>query len=252
MTVVYSGIGSMLKVYNKAKSDKKFIIAWSPKSGCTTVCKIFFDYMGILEEYIKEYPWIHNARPKFYKTYGLVNQDLLLSNEYIKLKFVRNPYSRAVSSYLHVMKSKLKDRLFNGLDMSFYEFLTNINSSQYTEDVHYALQISRIEDIHRKIFNHIIKLENLEKELAKIQDIYGIELKYKFPSTHHTIKDNSILLDIAYVKYSKIKTIPNYKSFYQHTAIQELVNTIYRKDIDIYQYTFNDFLHEQEKLKDNA
>ena len=47
---------------------------------------------------------------------------------YIKIKFIRNPYDRAVSGYLHVMSTKIYDRLpIQCRNMSFLDFLKSYN-----------------------------------------------------------------------------------------------------------------------------
>ena len=47
--------------------DNKFIFAWTPKGGCTTVTKMVFDAMGILDEALEYHPWVHEYRSKVLK-----------------------------------------------------------------------------------------------------------------------------------------------------------------------------------------
>lgn len=240
MTVKKKNINEMLIVYNKNKSNYKFIIDWTAKSACTTICKIFFDYMDELNNALKYHYWIHNYREKYYYSkYGKVNNELLLSNETIKIKFVRNPYSRAVSSYLHVMKTQLRKKIFNNEDMSFYTFLLNIEKNKYSNDIHYDLQMICSEK--KDTFDHIIKIENLENEIKNLNKLYNINLNYNFTSHHHVIKNNKSDKNVAHLKYSQMSKIPNYKNFYNEKT-KQLVFKIYNSDIIRYNYTFEEFL----------
>ena len=238
MMTHYKNISNMLIVFNKNKSDYKFIIDWSAKSGCTIICKMFFDYMDLLDEYNKNSNWIHNSRPIYYKDYGIVNEKLLFSNEYLKIKFVRNPYSRAVSSFIHVMKTKLKEK-FNNEDMSFHTFLLKLQSKKYN-DIHYNLQMIK-EEKNINIFDKVIKIENLNDEVNKLNNKYKINLNSNFSSFHHNKKETKINKIFCYTKYSEIKDIPNYKFFYNKKIIN-LVYKIYKEDIHKYNYTFQEFL----------
>lgn len=232
MTIKHKKINTMLIVHNIYKSHYQFIIDWAPKAGCTVVCKIFFDYMDELEKSLKYDDWIHNLRPKYYKKYGKVDEKLLLSNNFIKIKFVRNPYSRAVSSYIHVMKTHLKNN-FNNEDMSFYTFLLYLEKKNYPSDPHYAMQMCCLEK--EDTFDHIIKIENLEKEIKNLNKLYN--LNYDFSSSHHVIKHTSNI-NVSNVKFSQISNTPTYNNFYD----KNLVFKLYKDDIIRYNYTFEDFL----------
>ena len=238
MTVTYNEINKMLIAYNAKKSNYKFIIDWSPKSGCTTICKMIFDYMDELEKALKFDKWIHNSRDKYYQKYGRVNTNILLNNEFIKIKFVRNPYSRVVSSYLHVMKNDKFRKIFVNKDMSFYTFLLNIEKQNYPSNPHYNLQMLRSEKINT--FDHIIKIEDLDNGIKNLNKLYNLNLNHSFTSRHHIIK-HDVNINVGYTKYSNILKIPHYKYFYDDEKIKDLVEKIYKQDIITYNYTYNDF-----------
>lgn len=245
MVLKYSKIDKMLIIYNNNKSNTKFIIDWSPKAGCTTVCKIFFDYMDLLNQYLLKDEWIHNHRPDFYKKYGKVNHRLLLNKKYIKIKFVRNPYSRAISSYIHIMKTHLKKSIFNNIDMSFYDFLLKISKKNIKNNIHYDLQINIFENNNIYNNNYIIKIENINQEIKNLNKIYNIQLSSNFTSNHHIFKNNDIIEDFSLIKFSEFKNnIPNYKSFYLNNNTKLLVEKLYYKDLHTYNYSFIDFLNE--------
>lgn len=243
MSVKYSSPIGMLIIHNGRKSDLKFLIGWSPKAGCTIICKIFFEYMDELEKALQYSPWIHDYRQKYYyEKYGRVKSSHIFSNNYTKIKFVRNPYSRAVSSYIHVMKTPLI-KTFNNQDMSFYSFLLNIKNNTYSSNSHYNLQITKIElsNVCNTLFR-IIKIENLEKEINSLNKQFNLKLNCDFTSDHHINKLNNININAGYVRFSQFKeNIPNYKNFYDK-KIQDLVYEIYKPDIVKYNYTFKEFL----------
>ena len=238
MTVQHKKINDMLIVHNKKKSNYKFIIDFTPKAGCSIICKMFFDYMDELEKALNYSPWIHNYRIKYYyHKYGFVHYNQLSSNKIIKIKFVRNPYSRAVSSFIHVMKTELK-QLFNNEDMSFYDFLINLKKNKYPSNPHYNLQMNNLEK--KNTFNHIIKIENLEKEIKNLNERFNLNLNCNFTSNHHIIKEKNNQ-NVCYVKYSEISKIPTYNNFYNKET-KDLVYEIYYPDIIGYNYTFEEFL----------
>src|SRR5438128_9625634 len=87
-------------------------------------------HMGLLEEAKDYHYWVHKYRSEvFYRKHGFVDLNRhLLSGKYFVFKVIRNPYDRAVSSYLHVMKYCLtnpQDR------MSFEQYLLNLKNNHF-------------------------------------------------------------------------------------------------------------------------
>jgi hypothetical protein len=63
----------------------------------------FFESLHIYQD-VNYTGFVHDYREKhFYKLYGYVTADEVASSNWYKFKVVRNPYSRAVSSYFHTM-----------------------------------------------------------------------------------------------------------------------------------------------------
>ena len=87
--------------------NNKFIFLWTPKAGCTTVTKLVFGAMGILDEANAYGEWVHTYRSEVFSIKyrdWVATEKQLLDENYIKMKIVRNPYLRAVSSYLSANK----------------------------------------------------------------------------------------------------------------------------------------------------
>jgi hypothetical protein len=227
---------------------KKFIIDWTPKAGCTIVKKIWFDYMDVLNEALKHEifdetgrlikGWVHNFDPIFLKRFGGATSGELESNNFIKIKYVRNPYDRAVSSYIHGCLHKLFENC-EYMNPSFYEFLELLINKKLCINAggnHWMIQ-NRNPNIK---YDEIIKIENLENETKKLNQKYNINLKFNFESSHHVKKKNKIdkffnvpAFDIK--KYREKQEVPTYDSFY-NDEIKEMVYEIYKTDIEAYGY----------------
>lgn len=215
--------------------NKKIIIDWSAKAGCTNIVTMFFKYIDLYKNFNLKNPInIHDERLEYLKR-NVVNDIIILDNKYLKIKFVRNPYTRAISSYIHYVI------FYNDNTISFFQFLNNLNSNKYKYDIHYASQHHLLEK-KQKIYNEIIKIENIESEIERINKKYNINLEYDSVSNHHSIKKLDEKKYLGYIKYSDIKNIPSYRYFYDDERIKQLVYEIYKIDINLYNYTFDDFL----------
>ena len=230
------------------KINDKFIIDWTPKAGCTVVCKMIFDKLNILNEALKYHHFVHVYRQKFYyKKYGRVTYKNLKNKKTIKIKFVRNPYDRAVSSYLHSCKRKSGGLgYYNNANISFEFFLELLLKNKLNGNEHFNLQSRKIEN-KRKIFDKIIKIEKLNEGAKKLDEEYNLKLKTNFSSKHHrstNLKNNNYY--IGDLKFEKVKkNLSTYNNFYNEKT-KKLVEKVYGKDIELYNYTFEEFMSKFE------
>lgn len=209
--------------------NNKIIMGWSAKAGCTISVKMFFDHMGILEEALNYNKWVHEFRCMvFYQKYGTPTEKDILHSNYFKFKVVRNPYHRAVSSFIHYIKYSNKPLSF----VNFVQFLKTENLENC--DIHWKLQSS-----HHDKYYQIVKLENITEEIEKINILRGTKFKPNFTSDHHHIKENSnhFVGDQEFMACNTEKTIPNYNDFYNSTIKEDITN-LYNKDITGYGYVF--------------
>jgi hypothetical protein len=215
--------------------NKKIIIDWSAKAGCTNIAIMFFKYIDLYKNFnLKNSIDIHHERIEYLKK-NMATDNIILDNKYLKIKFVRNPYTRAISSYIHYVV------FYNNKSISFFDYLNNLNNNKYNYDIHYASQHHLLE-IKQKIYNEIIKIENIHSEIERINKKYNIKLDYDSLSNHHSIKKIDEKKYVGYIKYSDIKNIPSYRYFYDDERIKQLVYEIYKIDINLYNYTFEEFL----------
>lgn len=213
--------------------NKKIIIDWSAKAGCTNIVTMFFKYIDLYKNFNLKNPIdIHDKRLEYLKK-NMVTDNIMLDNKYLKIKFVRNPYTRAISSYIHYVI------VYNN-NISFFDFLNNLNNNKYKYDIHYASQHHLLEK-KQEIYNEIVKIENINSEIERINTKYNIKLEYYPLSNHHSQKKLYEKKYVGYIKYLNIKNIPSYRYFYDDERIKQLVYDIYKIDINLYNYTFEEF-----------
>ena len=84
--------------------DLPFVVLWSEKSACTTIVKWFFLQAGLLETALALNAWVHKYEVSVFKARPGYAQDVTnaLKAGIPVVKFVRDPFTRAYSSYLSV------------------------------------------------------------------------------------------------------------------------------------------------------
>ena len=90
-------------------------------------------------------------------------------------------------------------------------------------------------------YNEILKFENINNKYIKLNTKYNLNLQNLNNETHfHSIYKNLDGLFVGFQKYSQFKNyknLPDYKNFY-NSKIKELVTSIYKKDIEEFNYKF--------------
>jgi hypothetical protein len=231
--------------------SRKLALLWSAKAGCTFATKWFFAQLNILDAALFYDPWVHNYRADvFYKskTYQDALPNLIKEN-YVFIKFVRSPFSRAVSSYIHALRYEYEnerlERFFgrkitddNGF--SFEEFVNYLMSLDIFHcNIHHMLQLHPIEHAGLITPNHIVRLEDSINTIKKLERQYNFreipleELK----ESDHNIQHISGTDFCGKIRYSKLdQKFYNYKNFYGADLIDKVVS-IYEKDFEAYEYT---------------
>ncbi|MCG8485304.1 MAG: sulfotransferase family protein [Clostridia bacterium] len=252
--------------YRSPHYNKEFplILFWSEKSGCTTFLKWFFFQIGILEKVMEYDPWVHKYEFEVYKKQNSYKEEMreqILHSKKDIFKLVRNPYKRAVSSFLALVFAiywenqgtglyreveKINELFHNNKNskkgISFKQFLyyiKDVGSDVEKIDSHIARQYLEGEELFIKDYIH---LENFSDDISKIEEKY--QLKKCHPSAiaesdHHSAPRMNIIGDYSETVITNEnisqRSLPTYESFYDKEAV-ELVKEVFKKDVELYGY----------------
>ncbi|UTE75467.1 sulfotransferase family 2 domain-containing protein [Rossellomorea sp. KS-H15a] len=240
---------NLTKAYRPLYNERfPLILFWTPKSGCTTLNKWFFYQLGLIdlvEQQSQGDP--HKYREFIYEKQtdylNLLMKAISLPDKK-KIKLVRNPYNRAVSSYLHTISQDWLIKEFSSnvnVGMSFKDYLMylkTLGERIYELDRHIAPQYIRGEETF--IESHI-KLEEFNEQIKIVEKNFNLQ-----PSPVSTLSYSPHHLSHAKVKKGNFaetifnidiyaKELPTTESFYNTHTIK-LVNEIFNKDFHFYDY----------------
>jgi hypothetical protein len=230
-------------------------ILWSAKAGCTLAAKWFFYQRGELEKALEYSPWIHDYRIDIYRTsdaYQLgVHRAVFGKMRYIR--FVRNPFSRAVSSYLHMVRTTGDaefHRPFNeflgrnielGCGPTFREFVDFLSSIDIQQcDIHYRQQAHKLEVNNLIEVDSIVHLESVERELVAVSRRYKLKVSSirELSSSNHNTKrfrvGSTFVGDAPHYRTEE-DLYPDYRNFYDQELIERIAG-IYANDFARYGY----------------
>ncbi len=229
------------------------IFFWSPKSGCTSLIKWYFFQIGLLQKAIDYNPWVHFYRMEVYerqRNYKIKVENQLLNGKKDIYKLVRNPYKRAVSSFLNTLTNKqimneVAPDSNNGL--SFKQFLYRVKDIGVNRDLinaHIAQQYIEKEEV---FIQNYIKLEHFSTNIKAIENKYNLlqsPIKNIINSPHNMsqrMKDinEGTFADVKMSLESFNKPLPQYKNFYDYET-KNLVRDLFKKDFKKYGYNQND------------
>lgn len=229
--------------------ELRLALFWSPKAGCTTAVKWFFSQAGLLDEALRYSPWIHLYRQNVFQK-SAVFQDALQRIDKLDLRFVkvvRNPYARAVSSFIHanlhgIDQQDISRHLGRALDpehgYSFIEFITYLSKVDIQAcDPHFMAQTHALELKFPRIIPEIIKLEQATVDFRRVETLYSLKsvaLDDISKSGHHTrrVRTGEFCGDRAFARQTEYK---DYRDYY-NPEIEQLVYDIYKEDFVRYGY----------------
>ncbi len=220
--------------------QRKVLLALTPRAGCTICTQMFFREMGLLDEALRYDPWVHKYRIEVYNEKTSFCGSVLTDPEYFRMKVVRDPYRRAVSSYRFVMQrhSLLTPGDLSGEELTFRGFLSFLETQDLAAaDVHYGLQKDCFERKRPDVYQRIIKIESLAEDIAEVNRLLGTRYDPSdLKSPHHACYDASIRELAVDQKWSDIKdSLPHYSFFYDESAARQ-VRDLYRVDFETYHY----------------
>lgn len=247
-------------------TELKLAVLWSAKAGCTFATKWFFYHSGLLEEAMPDGKgWVHEYRSKvFFKQPGykkIVEQITLPSMRVVK--FVRNPFERAVSSYLgycqaaHRQAGGAHAKVLRGIHgycgrpitrvqtFTFREFVGFLQSIDLnTCDIHFRIQTSPCERGGILPNLCIIRIEESATVLPGLEDQYGLrrsDLGSLRQSSHHALKSDNpgFFGDTQFIKTRGVD-VPKARYFYDDALVADVLK-IYKEDIERYSYPVSPF-----------
>lgn len=200
----------------------KIIFIHIPKTGGTSIEEAF----GIRK-------LVTGYKPNFRIIYGNTDKlelDHLLAKDireldkgrwskYKKIAFVRNPYSRLVSEYHHIInKQKFKAlkpfKTFREFVMQLQQIMPKISAIPHIKKSHLIPQWQFVYDGDKMIVDFIGRFENIEKDFANVSDI---------PLPHSK-------------RFASNKPY-NYRDYYDE-ELRKIVYEIYKEDFVRFNYDF--------------
>jgi len=249
--------------YKHPLCHEKFplILFWSPKSGCTSLIKWYFFQLGLVQEEIqKNAQWYFWSKylPNNYNRQHVIKQ--ILEGKKDKYKLVRNPYKRAVSSFLFTLNAgfdpQRRFRLhkeFEKITNMFNNDKTDVNGMSFKQFLYYIKKVGpNIGEIDFHIaqqyvkgeeffVNNYIHLDDFNSEIREIENKYGLiksPLSEIIKSPHHMSQKMTEKKEFAETIITPELfrgQLPTYENFYDKEA-QDLVRAIFQKDFEVYGY----------------
>lgn len=229
------------------------VVMWSPKAACTTAITWAFLHNGLLEEALAFSPWVHRYRLRRYqKTERYLERLRRLPRQgrYV-VKIARNPFERAVSSFLHAYRHSYEDQLLaralgRPVDQqrrfSFREFIHYLEGLDLLRcNTHHRLQTTPLE--RHVLFGlrpeRVIRIEDgLTAALAELEREFDLPptdfSNPVFRSVHHTSRVPSAA-PAADRKDLVAHDLPPASAFYDDDLVTRVAR-IYAEDFRRYGY----------------
>jgi len=217
-------------------NKNKICITFTPRGGCSVSFQQFLDLNDLLSDGLDYSSFIHNYRCNILNPnviYCDINK--LIEQKFAFIKFITNPYIRAVSIY----------RLQSNHNLSFREYLKELinNKIDYYNDndrYHYHTQYI---DGEENIITKYIKIDKNETYQIKLFDetLYTLDVS-KYTSPHHGVKNINNTIFCGDLPQNIInENLPKTYKYFYDDEIQKIVEIFYKKDIQYYGYSFDDF-----------
>ena len=214
----------------------KVCFSFTPRGGCSVSFQVFLDLIGLLDDALKYHTFIHNYRTQILdNNISNYNINYLISLNYTFIKFITNPYIRAVSIF----------RAQTSHNLSFREYLKELVSGKvftyFNDNDKYHLHEQYIPGEENYITKYI-RIDQNETFNIKLNNgtIFNIDVN-KYSSPHHGIKTNNKTFCGDVLRENLNLVLPISYKFLYDDEIKKLVDTFYKNDIQKYNYNFNDW-----------
>ena len=217
-------------------NKNKICFTFTPRGGCSISFQQFLDLNNLLNDGLSYNNFIHYYRLEIMLPNSKVcNIDELVEQKYTFVKFIMNPYIRAVSIY----------RAQTSHNLSFREYLKELinNKIDYFNDndkYHYHTQYI---DGEENIITKYVKIDKYETFQITLFDgtLYTVDVN-NYTSIHHgtkNINNTTFCGDTPRIIFDN--DLPKTYKYFYDDEIQKMVETFYKEDIEHYGYSFDDF-----------
>lgn len=247
----YGIYGYTLDGYTVIDTKRKILMEFTPKADCTAAVVAFFKGVGF--EYGVDYKgWPHTFRDKYFNARcGRATPCMYYDPTWFRFKIVRNPFDRAVSSYVYIMKTPMLSKfippnLTNASFEQFIEFLSNLRQDDLQEYAyrHASFQSQPYERYlyqqnNRSIFHEILKIENITESLQRIYKKTGILYDFNFIPKHFQ-KRTKIEKYVGNLSWSELllQGVPMNYGYFYNSETKEKVANIFKWDLILYNYSY--------------
>lgn len=215
----------------------KLCFSFTPRGGCSISFQQYLDLLGLLKDGLDFSPnkFIHHYRAKVFNPNAeYIDINKLIQQQFTFIKFIINPYIRAVSIFRAQVSHNLSFR-------QYLEELINNKIDYFNSNDKYHLHQQYIEG-EEKIITKYIKIDKYETYEIKLFDgtIYKLDVN-KYNSSHHGRRTDTSTFCGDLPRDIVNRNLPkSYKYFYDD-EIKKMVDIYYKQDIEHYGYSFDDF-----------
>jgi len=224
-------------IYNNlfyCDNENKICITFTPRGGCSISFQQYLDLAGLLKEALDYNKNIHSYRCSIFdKNVKFIDINKLIKQQFTFVKFIMNPYIRAVSIFRKQTNHNLSFR-------QYLKKLINNDISNFSKNEIYHLQ-QQYNPGEEKIITKYIKIDKNETFEIKLSNgtLYNLDVN-NFTSFHHGKRTDNTNFCGDLLKNDVNKILPkSYKYFYDD-EIKKMVDTYYKQDIEHYEYSFDD------------
>lgn len=232
---------------------RKILMEFSPKAACTSAIVMFTSHMGF--RYGIEYTgWPHSFRDNYFsEKCGRATACMYESKDWFRFKVVRNPFDRAVSSYIHIMRYPvLRDRVIPRKDratLSFSKFINllekvPLKDMQGYAGAHGGYQSQPYERFYYgrsdiTVFHEIVQTENPLPVIERINKRLGTNFTIGFKGHHHADRKEGLKKFFGDMSWNDLQSqIPKDYGLFYNSELRLKVHHIFMWDILLYNYTF--------------
>ena len=256
--------------YPLINEEKKFLVFWTPRCGCTTICHWFFRGIGKDEDLMRTPPSDVGAKVHWYRDREFFHGKTLVSKvmyrylrmiprlralyrdpSYYKFTVIRNPYARIVSSYLGMASNTnpaagLGIFARGGDKTSFVEFLRVLEDNKsIRRNPHFRPQTENDCWQPGMRLDKVIKLEELSDGISDVNTRFGISVSIERLYTTRKGQSEVSRSNFSEMRYRALEracrakdgtiAYPGYQQFFTRETL-ELVSRIYARDIAEFDY----------------